>query len=104
MVREEKLEMTEECPQLGNIKVSNLMKMGEMDWDVDLLSDLFCPRDIALIKRIPIPMVDESDSWYWLPDERAVTKAPLRPAPQSPENISTSGLMGEKCREVEEKR
>jgi len=34
----------------------------------------------------------------------AATKAPLRPAPQSPENISTSGLVGEKCREVEEKR
>ncbi|KAL8106780.1 hypothetical protein AgCh_023520 [Apium graveolens] len=34
----------------------------------------------------------------------AATKAPLRPAPQSPENISTSGLLGEKCREVEEKR
>ena len=34
----------------------------------------------------------------------AATKAPLRPAPQSPENISTSGLLGEKCREVEEKK
>jgi len=34
----------------------------------------------------------------------AATKPPLRPAPQSPENISTSGLLGEKCREVEEKR
>lgn len=55
---------TEECTQLREIKVSNLMKMGEKVWDVDLLSDLFCPRDIALIKRIPIPMVDESDSWY----------------------------------------
>ncbi|KAL8110978.1 hypothetical protein AgCh_026658 [Apium graveolens] len=29
----------------------------------------------------------------------AATKPPPRPAPQSPENISTSGLMGEKCRE-----
>ncbi|KAL8100907.1 hypothetical protein AgCh_032963 [Apium graveolens] len=30
----------------------------------------------------------------------AATKPPLRPAPQSPENISTSVLVGEKCRET----
>ena len=56
---------TDEYPQLKNIKVSSLMS-ADKRWDVDLLNDLFCDRDVDLITRIPIPLRDTRDSWYWL--------------------------------------
>ena len=56
---------TDEYPQLKNIKVSSLMS-ADKSWDVDLLNDLFCDRDVDLITRIPIPLRDTRDSWYWL--------------------------------------
>lgn len=54
---------TIEYGQLGNVKLSSLMSVGEKSWDVELLNDLICPRDVNLIKCIPIPMVESEDSW-----------------------------------------
>ncbi|XP_074374523.1 uncharacterized protein LOC141714927 [Apium graveolens] len=61
--------------KIGNVEtttVSSLMNVGGKSWDIDLLNDLFCPRDVALIQRIPIPMIDSQDSWYWLPEEKGL--------------------------------
>ena len=61
-----------EHDQTTNIKVSNLMVAGEKRWDVELLYDVFCSRDAELIRRIPIPMVNKADSWYWMLDDKGV--------------------------------
>lgn len=59
-----------EYAQLASAKVSNLMMICERKWDTELLEDLFDARDIALIKRIPLSMHADNDSWYWLLDEK----------------------------------
>lgn len=61
---------TDEYNQLENIKVSHLMSVDDKSWDIELLNDLFCARDIELIRRTPIPMRESRDSWYWLLDEK----------------------------------
>lgn len=47
-----------------NEKVSSLMVMGESNWDVDLIHDLFDDRDAALILSIPLNN-STADNWYW---------------------------------------
>ncbi|KAL8149608.1 uncharacterized protein LOC141704125 [Apium graveolens] len=54
-----------------DIKVNNLMSMDEKSWDIDVLTDVLCPRDVELIRTIPIPHVERQDSWYWMLDETA---------------------------------
>ncbi|XP_074359672.1 uncharacterized protein LOC141699722 [Apium graveolens] len=63
---------TLEHDQRTNVKVSNLMVAGEKRWDAELLYDVFCSRDAELIRRIPIPMGDNADSWYWMLDDKGV--------------------------------
>lgn len=57
---------------MSDIKVHNLMSMDEKSWDIDVLTDILCTRDVELIKTIPIPHVERQDSWYWLLDEKGV--------------------------------
>ena len=54
-------------PSLVNQRVAKLMSFEHQDWDVDILQDLFCQRDIDIIKNIPIN-VEEVDKWYWKAD------------------------------------
>ena len=49
---------------LNGVNVSQLMVVGQNEWDVDLLKDLFDERDLELIRNIPISREDE-DVWYW---------------------------------------
>lgn len=54
---------------LSDITVSNLMLTGEPRWDINVLNDICEKRDVELIKRIPLPMADRVDSWFWLLEE-----------------------------------
>ncbi|XP_074347700.1 uncharacterized protein LOC141686575 [Apium graveolens] len=54
---------------LRDINVRGLMDGTGRMRDYDVIDDLFNTRDVALIKRIPIPMTDKHDSWFWLLDD-----------------------------------
>lgn len=57
---------------MNDRKVNNLMSMDEKSWDIDVLTDVLCLRDVELIRTIPIPLVERQDSWYWMLDETCV--------------------------------
>ncbi|XP_017217366.2 uncharacterized protein LOC108194940 [Daucus carota subsp. sativus] len=40
----------------------------ERKWDIEVIDDLFDDRDSALIKRTPLSIHVNIDSWYWLLD------------------------------------
>lgn len=44
--------------------VSSLMIMSEIQWNKDLLNDIFEARDVNLILSIPLRNND-TDLWYW---------------------------------------
>lgn len=48
--------------QLRNIRVSSFINLEEHVWDMDVINDVCNSRDAQLIKRVPIPMTDISDS------------------------------------------
>ncbi|KAL8119749.1 hypothetical protein AgCh_017015 [Apium graveolens] len=56
--------------QLRDIKVRSLMDETGKRWDVEVIDDIFNTRDAELIKRIPIPMVDKQDTWFWILDDK----------------------------------
>uniref|UniRef100_A0A803Q767 RNase H type-1 domain-containing protein n=1 Tax=Cannabis sativa TaxID=3483 RepID=A0A803Q767_CANSA len=45
--------------------VFNLLQVGNMCWDEEVLEDLFESRDVDLIGNIPLPLTPNMDSWYW---------------------------------------
>lgn len=55
--------------ELEDVNVVNLMKEGGGQWDESVLHDILNERDVQLIKKIPIPIVPRSDSWFWLLDD-----------------------------------
>ncbi|KAL8091729.1 hypothetical protein AgCh_034115 [Apium graveolens] len=44
--------------------VSSLMVNGRLEWDTDLINDIFEERDANLILTIPLKP-NENDSWFW---------------------------------------
>lgn len=44
--------------------VSSLMVSGRMEWDTDLVNDIFEERDANLIMSIPLSH-NENDTWFW---------------------------------------
>ncbi|XP_074378628.1 uncharacterized protein LOC141720172 [Apium graveolens] len=62
--------LTTEMPdKLKDITVNSLMDDTGKNWDIELVEDIFNTRDADLIKRVPIPMSEKEDSWFWLLDE-----------------------------------
>lgn len=55
---------------LQDITVRSLMDVEGKCWDRDLLNDICNTRDIELITRIPIPVQERDDSWFWLSDNK----------------------------------
>lgn len=52
-------------PELEEAKVAGLIKTGQSaEWDVDILDDLFDPRDKDRILKTPISP-GYKDDWYW---------------------------------------
>ncbi|XP_031127524.1 uncharacterized protein LOC116029616 [Ipomoea triloba] len=56
---------------LSNAIVSGLIDPNTNEWDEEVLMDIFEPRDVELIKRVPISP-SYADSWYWLDDLRGI--------------------------------
>lgn len=56
--------------QLQDINVSSLMQIDGSAWDFDVVCDIFHARYVELIKKIPIPIRDTIDSWFWMLDEK----------------------------------
>lgn len=43
-----------------------------MNGDDEILKDIFNERDVDLIKKIPVPVLDRQDSWFWLLDDKGI--------------------------------
>uniref|UniRef100_A0A803QN19 Reverse transcriptase domain-containing protein n=1 Tax=Cannabis sativa TaxID=3483 RepID=A0A803QN19_CANSA len=56
-------------PGLENFNVSSLFQVDSVDWDVDVVRDLFSPTDAAAILGIPISQSTYEDTWYWLTEQ-----------------------------------
>lgn len=63
---------TNSVPELENIEVKSLFDEGMGGWDHDILNDIFNSRDRELIRRIPIPLIRQKDSWFWVLEERGM--------------------------------
>uniref|UniRef100_A0A803PQ00 Uncharacterized protein n=1 Tax=Cannabis sativa TaxID=3483 RepID=A0A803PQ00_CANSA len=59
-------------PALVNAKVSNLMANDSLQWDDEILADLFNTRDQALIKSIPLHLTSGGDHLYWTVDTSGI--------------------------------
>ena len=56
--------ITQMPDHLKNITVDNLMDDTGKKRDIDLIEDIFNDRDAALVKRVPIPLIDKN--WFWI--------------------------------------
>ena len=52
-------------PEYENVWVKDLMHPGSLQWDMDLIADIFQPRDQQLIFNIPLSSRVVDDQWYW---------------------------------------
>uniref|UniRef100_A0A803PWA8 Uncharacterized protein n=1 Tax=Cannabis sativa TaxID=3483 RepID=A0A803PWA8_CANSA len=59
-------------PDLVNKKVSSLMCMDRLQWDNDILEDIFDVRDRDLILNIPLPETVQNDCWTWSREKNGV--------------------------------
>ncbi|KAM6541300.1 hypothetical protein CsatB_005747 [Cannabis sativa] len=51
---------------LHDCKVNNLLKVGSLEWDEEVLQDLFPQREIDLIRCIPLSPSSVEDAWFWM--------------------------------------
>uniref|UniRef100_A0A803NFH1 Reverse transcriptase domain-containing protein n=1 Tax=Cannabis sativa TaxID=3483 RepID=A0A803NFH1_CANSA len=52
-------------PSLSNAKVENLLSIDGREWDIEILNDLFEPRDRELILKIPLQPSSTMDCLTW---------------------------------------
>ena len=52
--------------------VHQLMILGEIQWDKNLIIDVFNPRDREIILGIPLSVRNIKDSWYWNADLQGI--------------------------------
>lgn len=65
--------LTTEMPDhLKDITVNSLMDATGSRWDMDVIEDVFNSRDVELIKRVPLPLREKNDSWFWLFDDKGL--------------------------------
>lgn len=38
-------------------------------WHMEVIDDVFNSGDAELIKRVPLPLKEKNDSWFWLLDD-----------------------------------
>ncbi|KAM7491307.1 hypothetical protein LguiA_034228 [Lonicera macranthoides] len=56
---------TEPAPELQNIIVASLKAPNSVQWDSDLLTDLFSSADKERILKIPLGESISEDKWFW---------------------------------------
>lgn len=59
-------------PGMEEIKVSSLFMIDRLDWDLDILRDLFIEDDVQQILKIPLSYSREEDTWLWLEEENGM--------------------------------
>ncbi|XP_019197208.1 PREDICTED: uncharacterized protein LOC109191092 [Ipomoea nil] len=57
---------------LGNPNVSSLFCVNSKSWDVGVLRDIFCERDVNQILSVPIPYGMRRDVLFWSGDDKGV--------------------------------
>lgn len=58
--------LTTTMPQeLENITVQGLMEVNTRAWDREVIHDIVNNRDEELILKIPLPVGDRNDTWFW---------------------------------------
>lgn len=58
--------LTSSMPQeLENITVNSLLEVNTRAWDREVICDIFNTRDEELILKIPLPVGDRKDTWFW---------------------------------------
>ena len=56
---------TTQGTKLDGLRVSDLMIPGRLEWDVELLEELFVARDVAEIQSIPLSQSFVADRHVW---------------------------------------
>ena len=51
--------------RLENTRVLELIKPGTNEWNLELLQQLFCARDISMIESIPLCSRKVDDTLFW---------------------------------------
>ena len=51
------------------VKVKELFQPGTQQWDRDLISDLFNPRDRKVILNMHLSLKCTANQWYWTFDD-----------------------------------
>ena len=52
--------------EYDGLMVKDLMVPGKLQWDRDLIEDVFNPRDKEVILNVPLSCRMIEDKWYWL--------------------------------------
>ncbi|WCJ18876.1 RNA-directed DNA polymerase (reverse transcriptase)-related family protein [Euphorbia peplus] len=52
--------------------VADLMVEGRREFDIDLLSGHFVPRDVELMLRVPLSLRVDEDVWFWKDERRGL--------------------------------
>uniref|UniRef100_A0A803NGN4 Reverse transcriptase domain-containing protein n=1 Tax=Cannabis sativa TaxID=3483 RepID=A0A803NGN4_CANSA len=58
---------------LEHNKVQSLMIVDRLEWDTEVLSDLFDSRDYELILNVPLSSSNGFDNWFWAKDTLVFT-------------------------------
>ena len=51
--------------ELEDLRVSDLLILGRLEWDVEMLEELFVARDVVEIKCIPLSQSFAADQHVW---------------------------------------
>uniref|UniRef100_A0A803PVV6 Reverse transcriptase zinc-binding domain-containing protein n=1 Tax=Cannabis sativa TaxID=3483 RepID=A0A803PVV6_CANSA len=68
-------------PGLVGKTVDSLMKVGLVEWDEKVVTDVLNVRDQSLVWKIPLSSSSTSDMWYWLKDESSLFTLSSRHVP-----------------------
>lgn len=55
---------------LEEANVSGLLKHDQLEWDLEILRDLFNEQDVVQIQKIPLNCSRTEDSWMWIDEEK----------------------------------
>lgn len=79
---------------LEDAKVCSLMVSDKMEWDLEILKDLFIEADVQQILKIPLSSSRTDDSWLWIEGGKGVysVKSAYRSLCQDYSNAPSLGV------------